>query len=713
MNLIDGSSIWLQSTAEVLAGAGCEVTLVLKARVRTERLLEPLAHVAGLRIVRPFEDGLQGAPDRKAMPPAIAVEVLRELDRPAPFDLVVIRGRRLAAEAAASGAFNGRLWTYLTDIPQSEADLDPAAAEGLRRITDASRFLLCQTEELRSFIETGVDGAAGRCVLFPPVIPVPEEAPEVRPIERDRPLRLVYAGKFAPRWNTLEMTTLPEMLAERGIPAELEMIGDKIHADPVDTGYAGRMEAALRRTTSVTWHGGLPRSETLARTRTADIALSWRDSGLDESLELSTKLLEYGSAGLPVVLNRTPMHAALLGDDYPMFAATRDEVVDTIARAATDPAVHASAAARTIAAAGAFTVDRAVERTRVLLDRALPAPPAFVARAHPLKVGVASHDLKFFLEIADHLAALPNVELRYDVWEARSRHDEAASRQMIAWADVVICEWAGPNAAWYSRHKRAGQRLIVRVHRVELTWPSAAEIQPDAIDCLVCVSPHYRDVAIEQLGSDPARVTVVPNAVDDLQLDRPKDPDARFHLGVIGITPTPKRFDLALDVLERLRARDPRYRLYAKSKMPWQLPWVWRDPAERSFSERQFQRIDESPAIAGAVAVEPFGPDVALWLRRVGFVLSTSDYESFHLAPAEGAASGAVPVLLPWPGAELIYDRRWIQPDVDAMADRIAAIVDGGTWDEERRSAQVEIRDRYGLGRVLGQWEQVVLGDSG
>jgi glycosyltransferase involved in cell wall biosynthesis len=112
------------------------------------------------------------------------------------------------------------------------------------------------------------------------------------------------------------------------------------------------------------------------------------------------------------------------------------------------------------------------------------------------------------------------------------------------------------------------------------------------------------------------------------------------------------------------------------------------------------------------VAIEPFGLTVASWLRNVGFVLSTSDYESFHLAPAEGAVSGAVPVLLPWPGADGIYDRRWIVADVDAMAERIAAIVDGGTWDDERRRAQAEIRDRYGLGAVLARWEELLLGEE-
>ena len=55
----------------------------------------------------------------------------------------------------------------------------------------------------------------------------------------------MYTGKFAPRWNTLEMTQLPALLAARGVTAEVHMVGDKVHDDPRDAGYKRRMRAAL------------------------------------------------------------------------------------------------------------------------------------------------------------------------------------------------------------------------------------------------------------------------------------------------------------------------------------------------------------------------------------------------------------------------------------------------------------------------------------
>ena len=57
------------------------------------------------------------------------------------------------------------------------------------------------------------------------------------------PLRLVYTGKFAPRWNTLEMTELPALLSAGGIASELHMAGDKIH--DYSCGHQERMRAAL------------------------------------------------------------------------------------------------------------------------------------------------------------------------------------------------------------------------------------------------------------------------------------------------------------------------------------------------------------------------------------------------------------------------------------------------------------------------------------
>lgn len=708
LNMIDGSAIWAQGTVQALARAGCEVTLVLKAPVRTGRLVDPLRAVPGVTVRSPHAEGLFDG----VMVPRHAATILARIDaeEQGGFDLVVVRGRRVAGRLSM-GPLAGRLWTYLTDVPQSAAEFTASAKAELRRIADASRVLLCQTEELRGFLEGAVPATAGKSVLFPPVVVLPDGL-EPRPAEapHGRALRLVYTGKFAPRWNTYEMTSLPRLLAVRGVDAELHMIGDKIHDDPADPGFASRMRTALETGEGVVWHGGHPRAEAMRLTAACDVGLSWRDAGMDASLELSTKVLECGTLGVPVVLNRTPMHERLLGADYPLFAATEADVLDALTLIGKNPDVFTLAVERCRAAAAGFTLDAAADRLRTYLSQVFPEPSEAVlsVKSRPLRVGVAGHDLKFFSRLLDYLRSRPDMEIRVDHWAALKAHDEKRSRALADWADVVVCEWCGPNALWYARHKRPGQRLLVRLHRFELYagWPRQLKI--DAVDRVICVSPHYNALTRETTGWPAEKVVTVPNWVDDAQFDRDKLTGAEHHLGMIGIAPSRKRLDLALDVLEELRRDDPRFTLFVKSKLPWEYWWIWQKDEERAHYENVFRRVRRSRLLSGGVVFDTYGRDVASWLRRVGFVLSTSDDESFHLAPAEGMASGAVPALLPWPGAETVYDTRWIHETPSAMAASIAATVAEGRWEADRALARSQVRAAYGLDEVCRQWTELL-----
>jgi glycosyltransferase involved in cell wall biosynthesis len=413
------------------------------------------------------------------------------------------------------------------------------------------------------------------------------------------------------------------------------------------------------------------------------------------------------------VLNRTPMHERLLGLDYPLFVATETDVVEALAVAAGEPETYALAAERCRTAAADYTLEAAAKRLKTQLARAFPEPSEAIMRAsgdrsRPLRVGVAGHDLKFFTRLLDYLRSRPDMDVRVDHWAALKVHDPGRSQDLADWADVIICEWCGPNALWYAEHKRPGQRLVVRLHRFELFsgWPQRLDI--NAVDQVICVSPYYAELTRKLTDWPAAKVVVVPNWVDDTQFDRHKLAGAEHHLGMIGIAPSRKRLDLAFDVLEELRRDDPRFTLFIKSKLPWDYWWIWQREEEREHYERVFHRLRRSPLLAGAVVFDSYGRDVAGWLRRIGFVLSTSDDESFHLAPAEGMAAGAVPALLPWPGADAIYDPRWIHADASAMAASIAATVREGRWEGERGLAKAQVREAYALDEVCRQWTDLL-----
>jgi len=74
-------------------------------------------------------------------------------------------------------------------------------------------------------------------------------------------------------------------------------------------------------------------------------------------------------------------------------------------------------------------------------------------------------------------------------------------------------------------------------------------------------------------------------------------------------------------------------------------------------------------------------------------------------------ASGAVPALLPWPGSDTIYHPRWIDEDVEAMADRILATVSESRWSGESRLAKEHLRASFPLDAVCASWTRLLVQD--
>jgi hypothetical protein len=90
--LIDGSAVWLASVTDLLARAGCLVTLQLRDRHRRDAPLLQLLHGRpNIRILEPFTSDRRWhgrLPARRAA----AAAMLHKLDAREGFDLVLVRG---------------------------------------------------------------------------------------------------------------------------------------------------------------------------------------------------------------------------------------------------------------------------------------------------------------------------------------------------------------------------------------------------------------------------------------------------------------------------------------------------------------------------------------------------------------------------------------------------------------------------------------------
>ncbi|MCQ2000399.1 glycosyltransferase [Arthrobacter zhaoxinii] len=327
------------------------------------------------------------------------------------------------------------------------------------------------------------------------------------------------------------------------------------------------------------------------------------------------------------------------------------------------------------------------------------------------KVLVAGHDLKFAAGIIDALEAAGHM-VATDQWQDHNRHNEEQSRSLLADADVVFCEWTLGNAAWYSKNVRPDQRLVTRMHSQELFTRYPRELDLSSIQSVVFVGRHVADLAIRDHGIPSEKALVIPNPVDTVGLRLHKSDEARFRLGLVGIVPAQKHLDRALDLLGILRTEDPRYQLHIKGKRPEDYPWMANRTEEMAYYREQMRRITGDPTLHGAVHFDGHGNDMAQWYQKVGVVLSLSDFESFHLTLADGAASASVPVTLPWPGADQIYPASWIQTGVREMAGYISGLTSSDElWRSAGAMAQAYAERNFAQARVLPRILEVILGE--
>ncbi|MFE4449673.1 hypothetical protein [Streptomyces sp. NPDC056796] len=268
-----------------------------------------------------------------------------------------------------------------------------------------------------------------------------------------------------------------------------------------------------------------------------------------------------------------------------------------------------------------------------------------------------------------------------------SERTEQALRPHLDWADVVFVDWCTAAAAFLTLVDPGTTRVVMRLHSFEAFsyWPHLVDFS--RVDDLVFVSDHLRDLAVASLphlrGPDAPALHVLDNAVELTRFALPKNPGARFTLGLVGAGQVAKDPRWALDVLRILRRTDERYRL--------RLIGGGLDPSASPALHRYqkaFAAELEPLVAAGAVQVSGHTDDVPAALKDVGLVLSTSVRESWHLGVVEGAASGAVPVVRDWPffagkphGARSLFPSAWVVDTPEEAAQRVLAVNESAeTW---------------------------------
>ncbi|AFQ48590.1 glycosyltransferase [Burkholderia cepacia GG4] len=230
-------------------------------------------------------------------------------------------------------------------------------------------------------------------------------------------------------------------------------------------------------------------------------------------------------------------------------------------------------------------------------------------KAGKRKVLVCGHDQKFWYPLQSHLEATGLFEFKEDYWPGHNDHDPKKTLEMMEWADIVVAEWALGNAVFCAKHKRDGQRLVTRLHLQERNTPYPAEIDYEKMDEVVFVGQHILEECVAKFPMPKEKVRVVGNFLDSKRFQQEKMGGNEFNLGMIGIVPSRKRLDLALDTLRLLLEKDERYTLHVKGASPQSYRWLMARTAEREYYTKIFETINSSD-LRHKVVFDPAGDDV-------------------------------------------------------------------------------------------------------
>lgn len=316
------------------------------------------------------------------------------------------------------------------------------------------------------------------------------------------------------------------------------------------------------------------------------------------------------------------------------------------------------------------------------------------------KMLIAGYDLKFIKPAVPFLEKYYSIQV--DEWTGHELHDPQRSKNLLEWADVIFCEWLLGNAVWYANNKKAHQKLIIRLHRFELTTKYINLIEKSKIDKIIAVSPYYYEKIIEKIKIKRSQVTVVPNYLLVDKYISYDNEDKLYNLGMIGILPSGKGFYEGLKVLCGLVKNNSKYKLNVYGKTVNDLPWIKNNKEEVEYFDKCTSYIRDNN-LSDNVIYHGWC-DMYTEVGKNGYILSLSKndelFESFHLAPAEGFVAGGIGLFLPWRGVEYIYPKEYILNDVNSITSYILDCnADYNKFKENAKIGYRYVKENYSIER--------------
>jgi tetratricopeptide (TPR) repeat protein len=314
-----------------------------------------------------------------------------------------------------------------------------------------------------------------------------------------------------------------------------------------------------------------------------------------------------------------------------------------------------------------------VHRWRELLsDHAL----ASLATASPhtvtgKKIAIfASHDV-FIKDIAAGLSV--DNQVRKFEGDTLERMQE-----LLRWADIAWFEWCDQLLVAATTLPKSC-KIICRLHSYEAFTDMPSQVDWSKVDHVVFVNQSVRNIVGKRIP-DGIPTTITYNGVNLERFTLPAGKPVTKKIASVGYINYKKNPALLLYAFKKIHEYDPQYTLHIAGQH--------QDPRLELYMSNFLNRHPLPVYFEGWV------DDMPAWYADKQFVISTSLFESFHYSIAEGMASGCLPLIHDWYGADTLYPQEYLFGDPDRCLE-IVKRLERADLNTTRRRNREYIADRY------------------
>ena len=251
------------------------------------------------------------------------------------------------------------------------------------------------------------------------------------------------------------------------------------------------------------------------------------------------------------------------------------------------------------------------------------------------RIGIVAQNDTFLKEILDRL------EPEFRITRLPTGSPEGLAEAMKS-CDLAWFEWCESPLVHATRLPRIVP-IVCRLHSYEAFGSRPEEVDWSRVDRLIFVSPRVHDLFRSRFHINQ-RSVVIPNGLDFSRF--PTWPEKQYgkKVAYVGSISYKKGPQLLLQCFKAIHDMDPEYTFHVAGE--------FQEIRSRLYVMEMLPRLKIPVTFYGQVS------NVPAWLEDKDFIISTSLFESFQYAVAEGIACGLMPLVHTWPGSEDLYPRQ-------------------------------------------------------